>query len=718
MTAGSNGWNQSADTSDGLFVVSTKAPTITITNPSESQILVVTEPMQGRCVARDPETGGITDPNAIVWSSSIDGVLGKGSLLGFELSLGSHVLTATATDPEGKTATATVHVQVVVPFYKVDFNGDRKVNALDLASLAGLWFSPDANGTPYDLDKDGAVDIRDFIVFAQDWRAVYQGVLPVAHWTFDEGDGTVAHDSAGMNHATVTGASWTEGKVGGALQFDGVDDCVDCNESLLFSPETLSVACWVCAGAGGPPTSYVAYKGRGSLFPDKDYAIARAIAGPVGFSFGNDPSNSVTMWSQSNVGPGEWTHLAVTRDGARCAIYLNGNLDATANYTFVPDNKNQDLTIGAMGPGQSHFLGMIDDFRIYDRALSPKKIKNLFDETSGHAQSSMGEVHLDIPGSMANGEAVPLTEPVTADVYYVSADLTVFDPTATVGIYLTGSDGKNKLWFGRIHGSPGSTLGVSSGPASTGAKVSPSVTLPFSRRMTAEIDRVGKRVKLWLGNPAEITYDNPDYEGPVPPGRGVMPYYDEIGAISCLVGDTNGQVSNMLITDSFDDHRTRQVSPSPLAGTTLLTFEGITGGEAAQITTGYGGLSWSSAFWVVNATRVTNSGYGRSIISPSYMAYNQSGQDVQISGSAFDLVGAYMAGAWRDNLNIEIQGYRSTARVYTKTAVVSSTKPTWVQLDFQNVDRVTFRSYGGTPNPAYDLSGTQMAMDNMVIRRN
>ncbi len=46
---------------------------------------------------------------------------------------------------------------------------------------------------------------------------------------FEEGKGDIARDSSGYNNdGKIYGASWVKGKVGGGLQFDGVDDYVDC----------------------------------------------------------------------------------------------------------------------------------------------------------------------------------------------------------------------------------------------------------------------------------------------------------------------------------------------------------------------------------------------------------------------------------------------------------------------------------------------------------
>src|SRR3989344_3227356 len=72
----------------------------------------------------------------------------------------------------------------------------------------------------------------------------------VGHWTFDEGSGTTAQDSSGNNNTGIltNGPTWTTGKIGQALNFDGVDDYVDvANESNFDFERTdpFSISLWV-----------------------------------------------------------------------------------------------------------------------------------------------------------------------------------------------------------------------------------------------------------------------------------------------------------------------------------------------------------------------------------------------------------------------------------------------------------------------------------------
>ncbi|MHC4423727.1 MAG: hypothetical protein ACYSWR_03540, partial [Planctomycetota bacterium] len=68
----------------------------------------------------------------------------------------------------------------------------------------------------------------------------------ISLWEFEEGDGTIAHDSVGNNDGTIYGASWTTGVIGGALRFDGVDDYVNVgNDNSLKPPLPVTLSAWI-----------------------------------------------------------------------------------------------------------------------------------------------------------------------------------------------------------------------------------------------------------------------------------------------------------------------------------------------------------------------------------------------------------------------------------------------------------------------------------------
>ncbi len=70
----------------------------------------------------------------------------------------------------------------------------------------------------------------------------------VAHWKLDDGAGTTAIDSSGNgNNGVLTGnPQWAVGKLGGALDFDGNGDYVDCGNAQIFSiTDAFTLTVWV-----------------------------------------------------------------------------------------------------------------------------------------------------------------------------------------------------------------------------------------------------------------------------------------------------------------------------------------------------------------------------------------------------------------------------------------------------------------------------------------
>ena len=76
----------------------------------------------------------------------------------------------------------------------------------------------------------------------------------VAHWTFDEGEGTTLHDISGLdNHGTIHDPQWVPCGKGHALRFDGADDYVDCgNSRSLDLRQAVTLSAWVWPMAASP----------------------------------------------------------------------------------------------------------------------------------------------------------------------------------------------------------------------------------------------------------------------------------------------------------------------------------------------------------------------------------------------------------------------------------------------------------------------------------
>ncbi len=216
----------------------------------------------------------------------------------------------------------------------------------------------------------------------------------LAHWDFEEGSGTITHDQSGhgYNGTLMGNPVWlpTGGMFGGALSFDGIDDRVNCG-SFDPSAETgkLSICLW--AKWNGRPVSaqgLIARRDNGgenktmwSLEADKD-------TGKLGFfhdtsvRFGGDPVLPI----------GEWAHVAVSVDGTRGVLYINGEPTGAGPFA-LPSSTQGIVLLGASLPDGGHcFNGALDDIQLYDHPLNKTQIKTVM--TGAEVQVGPNEVDL------------------------------------------------------------------------------------------------------------------------------------------------------------------------------------------------------------------------------------------------------------------------------------------------------------------------------------
>jgi hypothetical protein len=199
----------------------------------------------------------------------------------------------------------------------------------------------------------------------------------VAHWTFDDGNGITAEDSAGSNDGTlVNGPVWTTGSIGGALDFNGDDGVyikgsAGTGSNLNIYNTDVTLSAWVNIRTGG--TIVARSKPHYITYQLQAYTWARAnmYISPVHYA----------VDTAKILSPNTWYHIVGVFDRAanKGYVYVNGVLEAEGP---LPDaqSTNDGLTkVGCRNDATDQpFDGKIDDVRIYNRALSVDEVALLY----------------------------------------------------------------------------------------------------------------------------------------------------------------------------------------------------------------------------------------------------------------------------------------------------------------------------------------------------
>ena len=249
----------------------------------------------------------------------------------------------------------------------VDFNGDGKVDAVEVSRMADHWGTNDllCDIGPFAWG-DGVVDAADLEVLMSYWGQQVDDPSLVGHWPFDEAEGMMAHDLAGVNDATIPGlAQWHPegGKIDGALELNGMTfGTADSPVNPASGP--FSVLAWVQGGAPGQ----VILSQEGGM----NWVMADPATGALMTEVGPPGRTGPGLISDAVITDGNWHRIAFTWDGANRWLYVDGVLVAEDTRDNLP-RCTGNLVFGAgkdMAPG-TLFTGLIDDVRIHNRVVWP-----------------------------------------------------------------------------------------------------------------------------------------------------------------------------------------------------------------------------------------------------------------------------------------------------------------------------------------------------------
>jgi len=248
-----------------------------------------------------------------------------------------------------------------------DINGDGIIDVKDILRIVESWKQNDpiVDIAPQPFG-DGIVDASDLELLMSYWGQALEDPTLAAHWAMDETEGEVAYDSAGMNNAYIISEPvWQPegGKVNGALMFDSVDDYALTQYGLNPSDGPFSVLAWINGGLPGQVILSQMYSVNW-LMADAEGNIMTELkqSGRVG-----KPLQSLT-----NITDGQWHRIGFVWDGYQRTLYVDGivvaedtqaNLEGSDSGLYIGCGKNIEAG--------TFWSGLIDDVRIYNRAVRP-----------------------------------------------------------------------------------------------------------------------------------------------------------------------------------------------------------------------------------------------------------------------------------------------------------------------------------------------------------
>jgi hypothetical protein len=206
--------------------------------------------------------------------------------------------------------------------------------------------------------------------YTAECQAVRDGL--VSFWTFDKSDveGETVKDIVSGNDGTITGDPRTaQGKVGEALEFDGEDDYVKVlhSQDLDLQTNEATIEAWIYPNAIEADKHTIYRKADAT-----DKFIFRLNGSNVEFYLETDagPNNILA----GNIEASMWQHVLGRYDGSNMEVFVDGISAGNVAHSGNIVSDAADVYIGSR-PSDRRYNGLIDELRVYNRALSATEIR-------------------------------------------------------------------------------------------------------------------------------------------------------------------------------------------------------------------------------------------------------------------------------------------------------------------------------------------------------
>ncbi|NBU72676.1 MAG: DUF5011 domain-containing protein, partial [Bacteroidetes bacterium] len=290
-------------------------------------------------------------------------------------TVGFYTVTYTATDAAGNLAVPVTRTVNVVLDPAGDEDGDGISNGTEISG-----------GTdPYQKDSDGD-GVNDPVELADGtnpldpdaYNSLHKGLI--GYYPLNGGAQNLFGDD-GVNHGATPGAD-RFGNPNGSMSFNGTSNYIECGP-MIPNYENATFSVWAQVGVGCQAEAGIVAKPR---HPWGTGFEIRANCGEyqVQVGFNNWLDNLGPFQTNPVQSTNAWHHYVATTDGHAITFFVNGKKVGEQPFTFQNVSSPQSVLIGA-GTSGNHspgnylfFSGLIDDVRIYNRALTPNEVAALF----------------------------------------------------------------------------------------------------------------------------------------------------------------------------------------------------------------------------------------------------------------------------------------------------------------------------------------------------
>ncbi|MDA2936242.1 DUF2341 domain-containing protein [Patescibacteria group bacterium AH-259-L05] len=250
----------------------------------------------------------------------------------------------------------------------------------------------------------------------------------IGHWTFEQY--SVLDSSDNTNTGTPNnGATTAGGKFGNACSFDGTNDYINIPDHNSLKPTTMSIAMWLKLTSdpncdANNNWRSILYKG-GICCTSTGYDVLMEQARTIVFDTGDGASQ---RWNTGQALPiGSWQHVVLTYESSTGVkrVYIDGVDRGSITHPANPITANTSAlrisnSSSSCPNGSGNFPGLMDDIRIYNRALSGSEAYQIY-KVGAPADTSENENTGEIIGpqwtSVMRGESVNIMNPINQNIF-------------------------------------------------------------------------------------------------------------------------------------------------------------------------------------------------------------------------------------------------------------------------------------------------------------